>query len=307
MGIAPIQAAGVLFLGRTTVDALYWLESIPEENTKVYAQRFLAAPGGPAMNAAITHALLGGQSQLVSAVGAGPWAGLVRAELKARRIGLLDLAAGSAYETPLCSVLVNRAGASRSIVNPPMSEVNLRRLAAWQQEGAALGSQLPSIALTDGFFLNETHALLASLRDAGVTLCLDGGSYKPGTDELASLLTVAICSERFAVPGHAGPVSNPEAIIAWFAAHGLPYIAVTRGAESILGWDRGRRFEIEIPSIVAVDTLGAGDVLHGAFCRFFAQQPDFEPALRRASEIATLSCRSLGIRAWAAEMTANPA
>jgi len=296
MEVAPMQSVPALFLGRTTVDALYWLESMPEENTKVYAQRFQAAPGGPAMNAAITHALLGGQTQLVSAVGAGPWAGLVRAELKANCIALLDLAAGSAYETPLCAVLVNSADASRTIVNPPIATLQMKRLGTWQQEAGALGGQLPSIALTDGFFFGETRALLASLRDAGVTLCLDGGSYKPGTDELASLLTVAICSERFAVPGSA---ANPEAIITWFAARGLPYIAVTRGAQSILGWDRGRRFEIEVAPVAAVDTLGAGDVLHGAFCHFFALQPDFESALRRASEIATLSCQSLGTRAWA--------
>ena len=100
------------------------------------------------------------------------------------------------------------------------------------------------------------------------------------------------------VPGHA---ANPDEIIAWFAHRGLPYIAVTRGAQSILGWDRGRRFEIEVAPVAAVDTLGAGDVLHGAFCHFFALKPDFESALRRASEIATLSCQSLGARAWAAE------
>ncbi len=293
-----MQAAGALFLGRTTVDALYWLDAMPEENTKVYAQRLKAAPGGPAMNAAITHALLGGQTRLVSAVGGGPWAGLVRAELKANRIALLDLAADSAYETPLCSVLVNSADASRTIVNPPISTLEMKRLGTWQQEAGALGGQLPSIALTDGFFFDETRALLASLRDAGVTLCLDGGSFKPGTEELASLLTVAICSERFAIPGHA---ANPDEIIAWFAHRGLPYIAVTRGAQSILGWDRGRRFEIEVAPVAAVDTLGAGDVLHGAFCHFFALKPDFESALRRASEIATLSCQSLGARAWAAE------
>jgi sugar/nucleoside kinase (ribokinase family) len=50
-----------------------------------------------------------------------------------------------------------------------------------------------------------------------------------------------------------------------------------------------------------VDTLGAGDVLHGAFCHYFALEPDFEGALRQASEIATRSCQTLGTRAWAAQ------
>lgn len=299
-----MKAPRTLFLGRSTLDALYWLDPMPEENTKVYARRFQVAPGGPATNAAITHALLGGETLLASAIGGGPWAAQVRAELGNLGITLLDLAAGTAYETPLCAVLVNGANGNRTIVNPPISEVRLGRLGTWQQEVETLGGELPRMVLTDGFFFDEAEALLISLRDAGATLCLDGGSFKSGTDKLAHLLTVAICSERFTVPGQpAASHANPDAIIAWFAARGLPYIAVTRGAQSILGWDRGRRFEIDVAPIDAVDTLGAGDVLHGAFCYYFALEQDFEASLRQASEIATRSCQTLGTRSWAATRT----
>jgi sugar/nucleoside kinase (ribokinase family) len=303
-----MTASRALFVGRTTLDALYWLETMPEENTKIYARSFQAAPGGPAMNAAITHALLGGESLLASAVGGGPWAAQVRADLDAHGIRLLDLAAGTAYETPLCAVLVNGANGSRTILNPPLPELKLRRAGAWQQQTESWGGAVPPVVLTDGFFFEETRALFTSLRDAGAVICLDGGSYKPGTAELASLLTVAICSERFCVPESAGgPTAGPDAILAWFAAHGVPYVAVTRGAQSILGWDRGRRFQIEVAPVAAMDTLGAGDVLHGAFCHFFALDPQFEPALRRAAHIATLSCQSLGTQAWAAESSRVPA
>lgn len=290
-----------LFVGRTTVDAVYWLDALPEENTKTYARHFHAAPGGPALNAAVTHALLGGQTLLASAVGGGPWAAMVRAELEQLGIGLLDMAAGTGYETPLCAVLVNGANASRTIVNPPMDRTALGRLGAWPEEAAALGGTMPPMVLTDGFLLDQAMDLLRSLGDAGAVLCLDGGSWKPGTGELAGLLTVAICSERFTVPGKSeGAGSDPRTIAEWFAAKGVEHVAVTRGGEAILGWDRGRRFEIEVAQVEAVDTLGAGDVLHGAFCHFFARQREFEPALRQAAEIASLSCQSLGTRAWAA-------
>jgi sugar/nucleoside kinase (ribokinase family) len=285
-----------LFLGRTTLDVLYWLDPLPEEDTKAYARRFEAAPGGPALNAAITHSLLGGKTMLVSAVGGGPWAVPVRAELDRHGIRLLDLAEGTVYETPLTTVLVNAGNGSRTIVNPPISEVNLRLLGGkWDAEMPASWDQIPPVVLSDGFFFNETAALLRVCKNAGAALCLDGGSWKPGTEELAGLLTVAICSERFAIPGHSG---NPDDLFAWFAGMGVPYAAVTRGAKSILGWDRGRRFEIEVAKIAAIDTLGAGDVLHGAFCHFFARKPVFEEALRWAAEIATLSCQSLGTQAW---------
>jgi sugar/nucleoside kinase (ribokinase family) len=277
----------VLFAGRTTVDALYWLDEMPREDTKVFARAFRIAPGGPACNAAITHALRDGKTTLVSAVGGGPWADFVRAEMERRGIALVDLA-GSGYETPLTTVLVNAVAATRTIVNPPMMQAEARALeGVWD---TAWGDA-PAVALTDGFHLGATLPLLKALRDSGTALCLDGGSWKPGTEVLAPLLTAAICSERFTAPGEA-------ATLGWFAEQGVPHVAVTRGARPIVGWDLGRRFEIAIEPVEAVDTLGAGDVLHGAFCFYFAESGDFEGALRRAAEIATRSCQGLGIDCW---------
>ena len=76
----------ILFAGRTTLDAVYFLDALPGEDAKVFARAFHMAPGGPACNAAITHALLGGRATLLSAVGQGPAADLVRRELGRRGI-----------------------------------------------------------------------------------------------------------------------------------------------------------------------------------------------------------------------------
>jgi sugar/nucleoside kinase (ribokinase family) len=280
-----------LFVGRTTFDVAYAFDQFPAEDTKVYASALRAAPGGPATNAAITHALLGGKAILMSAVGGGPWSIPVRAELAQLGIDLIDLARGTSYETPLTTVMLNTANSTRTIVNPPQSSLSFNSPEAWDP---ARG-EMPELVLSDGFYATETLDMLAACRDAGAALCLDGGSWKPGTAKLASLLTVAICSERFAVPGLP---THPDATLAWFAEQGVPHIAVTRGAKPIVGWERGHRFEIQIATINAVDTLGAGDVLHGAFCFHFARTRQFESALRLAADVATHSCQSHGIRAW---------
>jgi sugar/nucleoside kinase (ribokinase family) len=282
-----------LFIGRSTLDVLYSLDSLPPEDTKAFAREMHAAPGGPALNAAITHALLGGKTTLMSAVGGGPWAGPVRSELGRRGIAVIDLAEGTSYEVPLTTVLVNTATSTRTCVNPPRSNVALTQIESWDPGWG----EMPRLILADGFHLGETLTLLTACRGAGAELCLDGGSWKAGTEELASLLTVAICSERFAVPGRQ---ANPDSTIDWFATKGISHVAITRGAESILGWDRGRRFEIEIEKVEVADTLGAGDVLHGAFCYHYALTKEFEESLRKASAIATQKCRGLGIRCWAA-------
>jgi sugar/nucleoside kinase (ribokinase family) len=286
----------VLFVGRSTVDLLYRLDDLPAEDSKVYASHFLAAPGGPALNAALTHTRLGGASMLVSAVGSGKAADWIRAELEDLRIPLLDLALNTDYEAPLTAVLIHAANGSRTIVNPPISNTRLPLLSSrWEDALPADWSPMPSVVLTDGFHLEQTMPLLAVCKAAGARICLDGGSWKQGTAEAAPLLEAAICSERFSIPGHD---NTPESLFAWFASNGVPCIARTRGAQAILGWERGRSFQIEVAPIDAIDTLGAGDVLHGAFAHYFASGDSFEAALRKAAKIATLSCQSLGVRSW---------
>jgi sugar/nucleoside kinase (ribokinase family) len=280
------------FIGRTTLDVLYALDSLPAEDTKVFAQDFRAAPGGPACNAAITHALLGGRATLISAIGTGTWASAIRGHLARRNIKLVDLAVATPYETPLTTVLLNRTRATRTIINPPHARVELPLLdQTWNKEWG----EPPRVILTDGFHLRETLPLLRACRETGTPICLDGGSWKPHTEELAPLLTIAICSERFALPGS---LADPEATLRWFAAQGVPYAAVTRGPRPILAVDHDRRFEIEVPPIDAQDTSGAGDVLHGAFAFHYACTRNFEQSLGAAAAVATESCRGPGIDCW---------
>lgn len=292
-----MPAPTAAFFGRTTLDVHYILDALPAEDTKVFAREFRAVPGGPACNAAITHTLLGGDATLFTALGKGLWADAVRAELARFEVEIVDIAAGTPYETPLTTVLTGSAGGTRTIVNPPLMQLPFNPLPAeWQRDWG----QQPQVVLTDGFHPQESLPLLRWCHDRKVPICLDGGSWKPGTDEIAPLVTAAICSERFALPDHP---ADPETTLSWFASHGVPSIAVTRGPRSILANDRGRRFEIAIPAIDDRDTSGAGDVLHGAFCYFYAKSSDFEVSLRAASEIATRSCQAVGIDCWATAPT----
>jgi sugar/nucleoside kinase (ribokinase family) len=54
---------------------------------------------------------------------------------------------------------------------------------------------------------------------------------------------------------------------------------------------------INVPTIEAVDTLGAGDIFHGAFCHYILQET-FTDALKQAANIAANSCQFFGTRRW---------
>ena len=74
--------------------------------------------------------------------------------------------------------------------------------------------------------------------------------------------------------------------------------AVSRGAESIVGLTGSGPFAVEVDrdGKEIVDTLGAGDVLHGAFAHHLCRSDDPVQALTLAAEAATESCTRRGPR-----------
>lgn len=273
------------FLGRSTLDLLYLVSGYPQENTKVFASDFVQQAGGPALNAAVAFAQLGGEATLYSAVGETTASRAIKEELSAYHVRLQDIAEPE-YAPPVAVALVNSANGSRTVWNPPLCEPPV--------SGATDVQLRQPMALIDGFLFPAFRKTLEDFAANGGTICLDGGSWKPQTPDILPLTSIAICSERFAAPG----TRTPEEVMDFLHGQGIAKVAITRGGESILGSDNGRRFEFQVEKVHAVDTLGAGDILHGAFCWYHQQSSDFCHALEQASRVATVSCQSLGARRW---------
>jgi sugar/nucleoside kinase (ribokinase family) len=275
------------FLGRSTLDLLYQVPEFPREDTKTMATRSLAQCGGPVLNAAVTFAFLGGSGHLISAVGRGGASDMVKAELRHYGVGLTDICDDAGFSPPVSSVIINAKSGSRTLFNAPVPP--LGRHAEFPIPSAPL-------LLADGFYVPETLDLLREFHERGGVICLDGGSWKPEMETLLPLVSIAILSDRFQPPG----VRTIEETLDYLAARGISYAAITRGKSPIAGSDRGRRFSIAIEPVNAVDTLAAGDILHGAFCWYFLRADNFEGSLLAAARVATLSVRFFGGREWMA-------
>jgi len=74
------------------------------------------------------------------------------------------------------------------------------------------------------------------------------------------------------------------------------FLAVTDGPRPVLWYDRDGATIRETPvfAIKAVDTLGAGDVFHGAFALAWIEGRGVEDALRFAAAAAGLKCSRFG-------------
>jgi sugar/nucleoside kinase (ribokinase family) len=73
---------------------------------------------------------------------------------------------------------------------------------------------------------------------------------------------------------------------------------ITRGQNSILFQEGTEIKELAVQKVSIVDTLGAGDIFHGAFCYYYMTTASLIESLVNASIVAGKSCQFFGTREW---------
>lgn len=278
----------VLCCGLTTVDVTQTVDAVPGANEKVVARSMSVDVGGPAANAARTAAALGAPTTLVTALGTGPLAELARAALTASGVEVVDVAADDAGPA-LSTVLVTAATGERAVVSAN---------AVGRTVGACPPGVLDGVGalLVDGHLPAVQVPLARAARERGTVVLLDGGSWKPGLQDLLPHVDLALLSADFTAPGAAD-------VLAGVAAYGPAMVARSHGAGPIEVLADGGPDRVDVPAVASsdvVDTLGAGDVLHGATAFHLAAGADWRGAVREGARVASRSVQHPGALGWAA-------
>lgn len=280
-----------IFVGLCTIDVIHRAPGVPASNEKMVAQEQLCVAGGPATNAAVTFAHLGEEASLVTALGAHPMTQVVRDDLSVSRVELRDLVPMAAVPPTISSIIVTASTGERAVVS-----TNATRMAVLGRLMRAQWLDGVGIMLVDGHHMAVAITAARKARARGIPVVLDGGSWKKGMEMLLPYVDMAICSERFCPPG--GVAGDPS-VLSYLHSVGVGACALTRGPRSILYRTRVSSGELPVAHVRAKDTLGAGDIFHGAFCAFITRPgATFAEALCRASRVASESCRHFGTRAW---------
>jgi sulfofructose kinase len=132
-------------------------------------------------------------------------------------------------------------------------------------------------------------------RDHGIPVTVDVDTIYPGFDRVLPLVDYLIASSEF--PGRwTGIQDRFAALEAIQREYGMRVAAMTLGAEGALACVDGR-FTISPGFVVnCIDTTGAGDVFHGAFCYTVLQQMPIAEALEFSNAMAALNCTAYGAR-----------
>lgn len=277
-----------IFVGLSTVDVVYRIDKFPSTNSKIAARSQDVFAGGPATNAAVAFRHLGGETTLVTAIGSHALGSVILDELRRYSIQLFDLNAHF-DQAPVISSISVLANGERSVVSANAIRVNVPPP---QVDGALL--EQASILLVDGHYMQACQAWSIAANAHGTPVVLDGGSWKDGSGDLLKSVNAAVCSADFMPPG----CSNEDDVLRYMNDHGVAHVAITRGAESIRYVSNSVSGTVPVPHVEPVDTTGAGDIFHGAFCYFFSTGHEFVEALGEAAKMAAESCRFHGTREW---------
>lgn len=286
-----------LFVGLCTLDVIQLVDQVPGPNQKLTAREQVVAAGGPAANAAVTFSHLGGTARLLTGIGSHPLGVAVAADLARLGVRVSDLAADSVEPPAVSSVLVTASSGDRAVASTNATGFRLAPPADLDALVAAC-----DIVEFDGHHMDLATATARAARSAGRRTLLDGGSWKAGTEELLPSIDVAVCSDDFRPPGTATPAD----VLRFLREHGVPWAAVSRGGRPVEWAGPEGGGTVDVPAVPVADTLGAGDVLHGALTHRLGVQAHLTPhgfarALRDAAAVASRACASFGTRAWMQE------
>ncbi|MBW4682198.1 MAG: sugar kinase [Microcoleus vaginatus WJT46-NPBG5] len=280
-----------LFVGLSTLDLVYLAASPPHNNQKIVASDYMVAAGGPATNAAITFSHLGNQATLLGVVGVHPIAQLIRADLESYGVKIVDSDPNRIDPPAISSIIVTQSTGDRAVVsiNSLKSQIAAEQLPAIDLDNV-------NIILIDGHQMAISKVIAQQAKSKNIPIVIDGGSWKAGVEEVLPLANYVICSANFHPPN----CCRPEEVFAYLREMGIPHVAITHGGKSIQYSSIDEIGEVPVPAVNPVDTLGAGDIFHGAFCHYILQE-NFTNALTLSAKVASRSCQFFGTRQWMKE------
>lgn len=277
-----------LFVGLITLDLIYLAESAPRNNQKIVASDYTVAAGGPATNAAVCFSHLGNHSTVLGVLGSHPMTQLIRSDLTTYNVAIADLNSSAIEPPPVSSIIVTQATGERAVIS-----INAVKT---QASSAGISEEIlhnVDIMLIDGHQMAVGSAIAQMAKAQNIPVVIDGGSWKARFEEVLPYVDYAVCSANFYPPG----CQNSTDVFAYLQQFSIPHIAITHGDKPIEYLTQGKTGAVYVPKIQAVDTLGAGDIFHGAFCHYILGE-SFADALAASATVASSACQCFGTRRW---------
>jgi sulfofructose kinase len=286
---APKIPPRILCIGMPVRDLTFRVGGVPARGSKENATHFDEICGGNALNAAIGIVRLGGRASVCGPMGDARETSsrFIFEKLAHEGIDTKHIVHMAGLVTPISAVLVDPSG-ERTIVtfrDPELWKVHLPSTETLLEDCAAI--------LTESRAAGFCTDLCAEARRRGIPVIVDVDRAMSLREGLLTASSHLIFSSE-PLQETAGVADDGEALKK-IAKLTPSFLAGTRGALGTLWLDEHQNLQ-QTPAfpVHTVDTLGAGDVFHGAFALAITEKQDIPSALRFASAAAALKCTRFG-------------
>lgn len=278
----------ILIAGVAVIDFVFSVDQMPRLPEKYRARDAAVVGGGCAANAAVAVARQGGTARLASRLGSDRIAEMIVADLEAEGVDCSLCRRFEGGRSSYSSVFVD-AGGERQIVN--FRDETISFDPQWLDQ--VIPTEFDAV-LADTRWPEGASSVLAAARNHSRPGVLDAEAPLQGAEEAVRLASHV----AFSAQGLRDFTGEEDLRTGLLAASGQTgaWICATNGEAGVTWLDDGAFVTFPAFKVNAIDTLGAGDVWHGAFALGLGEGQTEREAIRFASAVAAIKCTRFGGR-----------
>jgi sulfofructose kinase len=288
--VARDSTFDVVGVGLNATDTVLVVPHFPAYGGKVPFFNETYSPGGQVATAMVACAKLGLRTKYIGTIGDDERGRIQMESLRASGINLDHVQQRVNCPNQSAYIVIDQSTGERTVFwnRPDCLRIEPGQIADDQIARAKL-------LHIDGHDTAAVEHAARIARAHGIPVTVDVDTIYPGFDRVMPLVDYLIASSEF--PGRWTSLDDPFAALAAIQErYGMRVVAMTLGAHGALAKAEGRY--VYSPGFVVncVDTTGAGDVFHGAFCYSVLQKVSLAEALEFSNAMAALNCTGTGAR-----------
>jgi sulfofructose kinase len=281
----------VVGVGLNATDTVLIVPRFPAYGGKAPFTREFYSVGGQVATAVVTCARLGLRAKYIGTVGDDERGRIQMDSLRASGIDLDHVQRRTNCPNQSAYIVVDESTGERTILwnRQDCLTISPEQITPDQIACARLlhidGHDTPAV---------EHAARIA--RGENIPVTVDVDTIYAGFDRVLPLVDYLIASAEF--PTRWTGIEDPLAALIEIQrkSGNMRVAAMTLGAHGALAYTRGRFHYSPAFIVNCIDTTGAGDVFHGAFCYAVLQQMPIADALEFSNAMAALNCTAPGAR-----------
>ena len=280
----------VVGVGLNATDTLLVVPHFPAYAGKAPFQQEILSPGGQVASAVVTCASLGLKTKYIGTLGDDERGRIQMESLRAAGIDLEHVQVRQGCANQSAYIIIDRTTGERTVL--------WRRDDCLRIEPSQIAPEQITCARLlhiDGHDTQAVEHAARIARGAGMPVTVDVDTIYHGFDRVLPHVDYLIASSEFPVQwtNQSDPFRALEMIQQEYR---MRVAAMTLGAHGALALEAGKFVYSPAFVVNCVDTTGAGDIFHGAFCYAILQRMPMREALDFSNAMAALNCMSLGAR-----------